>query len=377
MIGPLMPSLLGAYSLRLAGGGLVESFRSIGGMAAALLAGGLSDRYPKAVLVAALFAGYGITLFLIGLAPSYVLLLAVFFILGAATRLVDSISNALTADLFPRSSGPALNTLHTVFGVGALIGPIFARAVLLRSGEWQRAYGLLALLCLLVLALFVWLQLQLLGVLRARRGTGGRGADAPHSAEPTGTDHRESPLRLLRYGRMWLVSGMMFFYVAHQAGMSVWLPTFLSTELEAGMDLAAASTALLWSGIVAGRIAMIRVSRSIPARWILVSGGLLSGALLGLAYWSGSGLWISAASFIAGVATGAVIPLLVALACSWVPRHSGSASALVFFNASLSRMITPWLIGALAGTIPFVHAMSLTWVPLLAVGLLASFIPRD
>jgi fucose permease len=377
MIGPLMPSLLGAYSLRLAGGGLVESFRSIGGMAAALLAGGLSDRYPKAVLVAALFAGYGITLFLIGLAPSYVLLLAVFFILGAATRLVDSISNALTADLFPRSSGPALNTLHTVFGVGALIGPIFARAVLLRSGEWQRAYGLLALLCLLVLALFVWLQLQLLGVLRARRGTGGRGADAPHSAEPTGTDHRESPLRLLRYGRMWLVSGMMFFYVAHQAGMSVWLPTFLSTELEAGMDLAAASTALLWSGIVAGRIAMIRVSRSIPARWILVSGGLLSGALLGLAYWSGSALWISAASFIAGVGTGAVIPLLVALACSWVPRHSGSASALVFFNASLSRMITPWLIGALAGTIPFVHAMSLTWVPLLAVGLLASFIPRD
>jgi fucose permease len=158
--------------------------------------------------------------------------------------------------------------------------------------------------------------------------------------------------------------------------MSVWLPTFLSTELGAGMDLAAASTALLWSGIVAGRIAMIRVSRSTPARWILVSGGLLSGALLGLAYWSGSALWISAASFIAGVGTGAVIPLLVALACSWVPRHSGSASALVFFNASLSRMITPWLIGALAGTIPFVHAMSLTWVPLLAVGLLASLIPR-
>lgn len=370
MIGPLMPSLIGEYTLKLAGGGLVETFRNVGGVIAALAGGAVSDKLPKTRLVAVCFAGYGLSLVLIGLAPAYVLLLLLFFLLGGTTRLVDSISNALTADLYAEAPGPALNLMHTIFAVGALSGPIFSRFMLVGSGQWQIAYSVLAGICFGVLLFFLTVEARV----RRRSALPAR---AEASGPSVGGVRGEGTLRLLRYPRMWLLSGIMFCYAGHQSGASVWLPTFMEQAVGSSSTVAAASVSFLWIGILTGRFAAISLTRRLEPRIMLSVGTLAAGLLLGIAFAAGTSAAIGVASLLAGFLTGAVVPLLIQVACGWVPQYSGSASALVFFNSSLSRTFFPWVIGLIAQSVSFQAGMTLVWAPLLLAGALAFVIPRD
>jgi fucose permease len=288
-----------------------------------------------------------------------------------------------------------LNLLHTVFGVGALIGPIFSRLMLLGSGRWEQAYVALSLICAVVLLAFLAIQRCVYGVTPATpQGAAdaetdpdsGREAETPDRAHAQGgshtparadsrSEHRESPLRLLRHPRMWLVSGIMFLYVGHQSGASVWLPTFMQETLGSSIGFASATASLLWVGIVLGRIVVTGLSRHVDARRIMWIGTLCAGAIFGAAYLIAVPAVLAVACLVTGFLSGAVIPLVVAVACGWVPEYSGSASALVFLNASLSRMLFPWLIGVIAEAVSFPAGMSLTWVTLILAGLLALLIP--
>ncbi len=134
---------------------------------------------------------------------------------------------------------------------------------------------------------------------------------------------------------------------------------------------------VLWIGIIAGRLVVVHLSRRYAAQTLLAWGSLTAGVVLGLGFLVATPQSIAAACLLAGFFTGAVVPLLVAVACAWRPRSSGSASALVFLNASLSRTLFPWLIGLIAQTAGFQAAMSLTWAPLIVAGALALFMPKD
>src|SRR5690606_34871947 len=120
MIGPLMPELVAQYGLRLSEGGLFMTFQSIGGIFAIAIGGMLADRMSKTHLLAGSFLLYAVSLFLVATAPTYYLLLVIFFVLGASTRLVDTVNNALVADLHTQNQDAALSLLHTFFAVGAL-----------------------------------------------------------------------------------------------------------------------------------------------------------------------------------------------------------------------------------------------------------------
>ncbi|MFO8065249.1 MAG: hypothetical protein R6V29_11550, partial [Spirochaetia bacterium] len=187
----------------------------------------------------------------------------------------------------------------------------------------------------------------------------------------------EGTLRLLRYPRMWLLSGVMFCYAGHQSGASVWLPTFMQETVGSSATVAAATVSLLWVGILAGRFAGIGLTRLLAPKTMLSVGTLSAGVLLGVAFAAATPVAIGVASLLAGFLTGSVVPLLIQVACGWVPQHSGSASALVFFNSSLSRTFFPWLIGLIAQSVTFQAGMTLVWAPLIAAGILAFMIPKD
>lgn len=141
--------------------------------------------------------------------------------------------------------------------------------------------------------------------------------------------------------------------------------------------VAAGMVSLLWIGIIAGRLVVVHLSRRYSARTLLAWGSLIAGVVLGLGFMVATPQSIAIAFLLSGFLTGAVVPLVVAVACGWQPQNTGSASALVFLNASLSRMLFPWLIGLIAQTAGFHAGMSLTWVPLIVAGVLALFMPKD
>ena len=343
MVGPLMSRLIADYGLRLSQGGLIMTSQSIGGVLAILIGGPLADRLNKGIMTAGFFFIYVAALFAIATAPSYGVLLAMFFALGASTRLVDTVNNALVADLSPGRRSSALNLLHTIFGVGALFGPIFTRLLLENGVSWSAAYGFLGAFCALVAVAFVsMLRRHPLPV------TVGQAQGVP------------SPKLLLGSKRMWLLCGVMVCYVGSQVGLMTWLPMYMETALESTPVVASVSLSLLWIGIIAGRFGASRLPNAADPLPIIGWGSLLSGLFLLVGYLSGSIPVVLTVVPLAGFAAAAVIPLLVNVACEWFPRNTGTASSMIFLSGSMASMTIPWLIGFIAEYAGFRGAILLT-----------------
>ena len=76
MTGILIPDMTAHYALSYGQVGLIGSVQSVGGFAATLLGGVLSDRFPKLRLICIMFAVYTLMLYALGLVPPYGLLIA-------------------------------------------------------------------------------------------------------------------------------------------------------------------------------------------------------------------------------------------------------------------------------------------------------------
>ncbi len=383
LLGPIMPDMIDHYSLGLAQGGLFETFKNVGGILAAILGIALFDAFPKRLIVAMTFVGYIASLLLVGRAPAYVVVVTGFFFLGATTRAFDAVTNAFTADLYPERGGKALNMLHAVFGGGALAGPLFSRYILVDSGNWSTVFTLLAvgaLPFLLIYAVVIMLRYTGLryAVMKDRRNVDG--FDDVVTAARTDTDgsaaEKMTGIRLidfLRNRETWLMGAVMFFYVGHQGGFSLWVPMFAETRLNAGGTIGALIVSLLWLGIIFGRLAssrLVTAAREIVVlRWGLFIGGLV----IAVGFFSSSAILLAVSAFIGGVATGSTIPLAISVACRAFPSNSGGVSAFMFLNASISRTIFPFLIGLIAENASFAVGVSMTWITLLVCFILSLF----
>ncbi len=360
MIGPLMPELIRDYGLRISQGGLIMTFQSVGGIAAIVLGGLLSDKVSKGHLIAGAFFAYAVSLFLVAAAPNYGVLLGMFLLLGASTRLVDTVNNAYTADLHPDSHEKALNLLHTFFGLGALTGPLLTRLLLSRGTHWATAYAVLGVLCLGILVFFVT------NLRREPSGLSSRpGAEDAASHVP------------LRSHRMWLLCAVMILYVGHQSGLVTWLPMYLETHVGAAPYESSLALSLLWVGIILGRFSCSRITQWIPSETIIPWGGLVGGfsMLAALAFGRAEAVMIGV--FIAGLFTGAIIPLLVNIACLWFPKNTGTVSSMIFLSGTAAMMTLPWLLGFAAEHLGFGAAMPFTGVTLLVVFVLGLFIRKQ
>src|SRR5690554_3079195 len=67
MIGPIMPSVIEDYQIRLSQGGLMTTAQSIGGMLAVLFVGIMAGRFKKTKLIIISFLVFGASLLLVSL----------------------------------------------------------------------------------------------------------------------------------------------------------------------------------------------------------------------------------------------------------------------------------------------------------------------
>lgn len=353
MIGPLMPILIRRYSLRLSGGGLVFSFHSIGGLLIIFVAGVLIDRLPKLKLIGLLFLLYSVWLLAIGTAPVYSVLLLLFFALGAATRMLDITLNAYIADLYPERRAFYLNLLHAFFGIGAFLGPILTQSLLDAGLGWHHVFLAFGGLCVPILATYVTV---------AR----GREDSSKHASLEKGNH----TLSWLRNPRILVLSLIMILYAGHQTSVTVWLPTYLQRHI--GTDARTASYALsvFWLGIIIGRSVTSVLAARLDPRHLLFGGCLIGGILLVMGIMSELSIALIFAVGIAGLLTGATIPLIIALGCGWFPSHSGSVTSLLYLNSNLAKMIFPWLVGAIADAYDFKLGMLVAGITLVLASLL-------
>lgn len=343
MLGPLMPRLISDFTLRLSEGGFIVSAQSIGGILSIIAGGVIADRVRKGRLIGYMFFIYSAALLIVGFISTYLVLLVVFFFLGASTRLLDAVLNAHVADIHPEKKGVHLNLLHTFFGVGALLGPLYATYLLHRLDDWHQAFLILGAVCLVIFAIYV----------PVHRKTD---RDLPQRSVPA----KGSYINLLKSRDMWLLSLIMFMYAGHQTGLIIWLPMYMETHLSTGPWLAGSSLSVLWIGIIISRILASRLSERFTPVQLILWGNFIGFVLLLAGFLIGRPILLLASVGVTGVVTGAVIPLLIAASCDRFPQNTGTASSLIFLNGNIARMLFPWLIGLVAELFSFQGGILIT-----------------
>jgi fucose permease len=358
MIGPIIADLMAHYEVSYSGGGFFVTVRSIGGIAAMVFGGVLSDRVRKVHLIAGGFLVYVVTLLVSGGAPVLPLMHVAFFLMGAGTRYMDMAANAYIADIYPETKDRQLSLLHGFFGLGALLGPLYARLLADSASSWQVTYTTLGLVCAVAL---------LPGLLIFRNAP--RGLGAIGGRRPVGS--------ILRSSSVWLLAAALFLYVAHQSGLTVWLPLYMETQLGVSKLLASGGLSMLWVGIVAGRFSTSAIGRRLTAKSILVGGHVIGGTVLTIAslaeWWPG----LVAGVCVTGFATGAAYPLIVSMACGRHPSQSGAVTGVLFITGTTARMTFPWAVGVSAASHGLMPGIVATGLVLLIVAGLVALVPRS
>ncbi len=295
-----------------------------------VLAGGrfVRARGPRiavALAMLAMCAGLGFQ----GVTADWVAFAALGVLVSLGASAADIGINSLVLDLFPDSRGRALNLLHVMYSVGALVAPLALAAVVSAGIDWQVPMLVSGVLAgLLAVAILVTVPHGRLPQPRDPREGTSDGADRP--------DPRRLPLFLVV---MALGTGC---YVASEAGVSDWLVRYLDD-----LPVTAASLALtlFWAGIAVGRVVFARIgSRVEPLRAAAILAPV-GGVVLLVAFLLPVGGWTPFLFGGVGVAFGPFFPLMVAAAGSRLPGRSATVATTLIFAAVLGAIVYPPAIG--------------------------------
>lgn len=354
--GLLVPSLIRSIQATFgqddAGLGLVYLVWAVAYASGSFAGGALTERLGRRLVLggAALIHGLGVVG--LGLAPAWGVFVAAALVAGAAAGCLDGGANGLVLDVYRDGRGRAMNLLHMAFSVGALAAPLVVGRLVAADIAWQAAVvgsGLVATGLLVAYALVPM--------------PSGRRERASSDDGPAGGSGGPNAMR-----ERWLLAGPLAFlgvaiacYVGSEIGVSSWLVRFLDP---APLTTATLALSLYWAGLTVGRLVSSAISdRFDHLRFTTVSILALAGLLV-VATLAPS-LPLSIAAFAAaGVASGPVFPMIVALGGERYPERSAAVGGNLAGIAVAGSTLYPPTMGLLSVTVGLTVAM-------LGAGLLA------
>jgi fucose permease len=352
-IGLLIPSLIRSIKVTFdqtdAGIGIVYFVFALAYAMGSFGGGALTERLGRRLVLggAILLAGLGTIGF--GVAPSWVVFVLVAVLVGAGAGCVDGGVNGIVLDVYREGRGRALNLLHVSFSVGALTAPLVIGTLVERGIPWQAVVvGTGVVVATLALAYVI------VPMPSGRRMTGASptddapaaGADAPAAAHHHGRPLLAGPLLLLGIA--------IAAYVASEMGVSNWVVRFLEP---APLTTATLALSLFWAGLTVGRlISSVIADRFDHLRFTVVSALGIAAAIL-VAVLVPSLPVAIAAFFLAGVASGPVFPMIVAIGGDRFPERSAAVGGSLTGMAILGSVVYPPLMGFMSVTVGLTAAM--------------------
>ena len=341
--GLLVPSLIrsikDAFDQNDAGIGVVYFAYAVAYAAGSILGGQIMERVGRRTVLAGAAVLHGVGIAGLGLAPSWPLFVAAMLPAGLGAGCLDGGSNGLVLDVYREGRGRAMNLLHVSFSVGALLAPlVVGRAV--EAGVTWEAIMLLSAAPLAGLAI----AYAIVPMPSGRRDPAGVAVPHRPDGRPTVAVRAPGPPRP---GDRELCRGR-------------------DRRLELGRPVPGARTArdrdaglsLIWAGATVGRLlSSVIADRFDHLRFTIVC-AVLMGLATGLAV-AAPTLPLSIALFgLAGVASGPVFPMIVALGGERYPARSAAVGGTLVGFAVVGSIIYPPAIGFLSVTVGLPIAMA-------------------
>lgn len=303
-IGVAWPSAADDLGRPLADLGLISFAYGAGYTLSTLANGELTRRFTAGpLLVAAAFAS-SLSLAAFAMSSTWVLFLGAGFMLGLAGGVLDSGVNSYVA---VHRGARAMGIVHTGFGIGSTLGPLFVTALLALGVSWRIAFGSLAVADLLLTVAFML-------TISAIEGNAGS----------TGRRPSVGANRLI----LGLSVAVFFLYAGVAAGTGAWTFSLLTEGRGINEGVAGVAVAAYWAGMTGARVALGVFGDRVDPNRVLTMSGLSTVASL-ILLWLAPTPWLGILGLVAsGVSHGAVFPLEILL----TPRRFGAA-------------FTPWAVG--------------------------------
>jgi fucose permease len=325
-IGPLLPEIARVMGVPIDHAGLIVSAVSIGYFAALTIAGEASEKIgPQTTMSAAMLlvtAGF----FGLAVAPILALMLASAFITGLGFGAVDVAGNAVVVELNRARLASALNYLHLMFGVGALLGPLIVGFALAAHVSYSILFALgAAVSATVTIALF---------------------ATPPIAREIHLVNEAGGFLPILRNPLAWIVATVLFLYVGAENGIGAWLFLFLHLKSALSETISSWGVSLYWGGLIAGRFAGARLAHRIAPRPFALMASILAAVALAIMIAAPDIHAIAAiAIFLIGFGYGPIFPNMVAIGAEQFPVDVGRITSIVVAGGALGGAFVPWLMG--------------------------------
>jgi fucose permease len=335
LLGMAWPSMQGTFSVSLDAMGILLLPGTIAYMLASTLSGRLIGSHGIGwfLLVGAAVRALG---FLgVALAPSWGLLLAVLFVAGLGTGVIDSGMNTFVATNY---SAGRLSWLHACFGLGATFTPLIMTAILESNGPWQGGYALVAVFQLVIAGLIAF--------------TFSRWHINTPLDESNGQPTKAAPARATLLIPAVLLGILTFFmYTGVEVTGGNWTFTLFTEARHIPTVVAGPWISLYWGSLTAGRVlsglVVDRLGEMRILRWSLL--GIVLGALLISVPAEATSM---AGIALLGLAEAAIFPTLIAITpARFGAEHAPNAIGFQIAAAGLGVTILPGLAGVLARAI--------------------------
>jgi fucose permease len=353
-VGTIIPSVVEEFRLGLTAAGSFH-YASMSGIGmAAILLGFLADRIGRKATILLGLALFGVTSALFAAGNSFGLFVVLLFVSGLGIGIFKSGALALIGDISSstRQHAANMNLVEGFFGVGAIVGPALVTVLLQGGLSWKWLYLIAAALCALLVA-------------------GTALAPFPRSAAPA--EHKADPrdaLRMLRDPHALFFAALLVLYVAAEAAVYVWAPTYFAGYEGPAVGLAAFSVSVFFALRAAGRFlgawllsrydwtAVLAICSSSMAALFLAA--VLGGRTVAVFALPATGLFMSV-----------LYPTInsTGISCFDKNRHGSIAGFLLFFTC-LGAVLAPLAMGAVgdvAGGIEYSMALGAGFAVVLAL----------
>lgn len=324
-IGPFLPQISHAAHLPIERAGLIVSAAAAGYFISVLIAGEINQRLSAQKILVGAMAFFTAGLTGLAVAPGLAGLLCAGFLIGLANGGIDIGANALIAVLNRERLASALNYLHVLFGVGALLGPLIVSVAFASRVPYWWVFGAGALVCAAIA-----FRLGVTPAIEVRT------APAPG----------DGFIPMLSHPLIWAISGVMFLYVGAEIGIGAWLFLYLRTAGALSPLLASSGVSLYWLGLVCGRAFGGRLGHRIALpQFTMLASALSAAALVILIAAPTAGGLAASAVFLIGFGYGPVFPNMIAVGAARFPAEVGRMTSIVVAGGALGGIVAPWIMG--------------------------------
>jgi len=248
ILGSLLPLISYEHTLSNTVSGSLLSAHQAGMMAAVFLAGILPFYFgrKRVLLCACGIAVSGFVLMTVSGNPLW--LIAAFLFAGLGRGSISNFCNSAVSEVSGGSAG-ALNFLHGIFAVGALLAPLFVMFGMQILGDWGWRLGAWVMTGFLIFNMFLFPRAKLVEFTKEQR--------------------QKLSYQFLKKRIVWYHIGATFFYIAAESTVIGWLVMYFVDSSIVSAQYAQVLASILWAAIFAGRITIVLVGGRFSKHTIL------------------------------------------------------------------------------------------------------------